>query len=767
MDVKFVNRFKIISLSLLCIIFCSGIVILTSNTDPTDAFIYDIPLLTVNNSLKVINDEITINSLILIEPQEIPEIKFSITPLNGDSNEFRIFTVKNFETDEYYEINATLQLNSTHNLIYTDLPSVNMTELEQLNYTFETSIYPQMINFFGHPEDIDNNDKIILLVFDIQDGLSDGSYIAGYFYILNQFLNEDLNPSQRYSNEAEILHIDPLALDGGGRDILSHEFQHLIHYSNDQDEEVWLDEGASMFSQYIVSNDTYNGGTHKIYFQLNPDVSLTYWDSSNAEDLLLANYGAVYTFYRYIAEKYGGSTTIQNIVADTDNGITSIEDILTNTGYEVTFPEVFRNWTIANYVNNISIDDNYGYMNLSLFFVPEFSYSSSSVLKTENSVPYWGTDYLSFESSINLPFVFEFQGDDSSEFLVTVILTNTTSSPQNKIIIPLDISELGLSTFSSEIFGVSSDSVEVVISSYPELGEATYSDSDPAPSQTYWYTVNPQELIINPGNFTLFDYSQKIKLWNITVSDLSDLYWQEADGASYEIFANNGSSTGISGILSFNSSLNYWESEQIEISTLTEGNYRILFHFVNDTSSGFSQSELFEIFTISIYSDDYEVVNNSILNLWNVQIYDNHGTIFNESEESTYEIFDTNGVSTGIRGDLSFNPIFNYWKALSIDISMLTEGEYVVQLDFICNYGIAQNVSIHFSIGETSDATSSIDYDNQSSEQFSIESTFSTVSTSANVSTSTPPNEPIQITSFPLLIILITLSSIVIRRRNK
>ena len=76
-----------------------------------------------------------------------------------------------------------------------------------MNDSFETLVYPALTDFFGIPPDIDSNNKIILLVYDI-DEIPPPNYIAGFFYQLNQFLNNELQPNLRYSNEAEILHID-------------------------------------------------------------------------------------------------------------------------------------------------------------------------------------------------------------------------------------------------------------------------------------------------------------------------------------------------------------------------------------------------------------------------------------------------------------------------------------------------------------------------------------------------------------------------------
>ena len=110
--------------------------------------------------------------------------------------------------------------------------------------------------------------------------------------------------------------------------------------------------------------------------------------------MLFANYASAYVFYRYLAEKFGGSNIVKNLVNHSENGIKSIEQSLNDSGYVFSFPELFRNWTIANFLNNISLaNGSYGYENLTFTMDIEQSYSTFPISRTENSIPYpkhWG-----------------------------------------------------------------------------------------------------------------------------------------------------------------------------------------------------------------------------------------------------------------------------------------------------------------------------------------------------------------------------------------
>ncbi|MHA2217067.1 MAG: hypothetical protein ACXACY_14095 [Candidatus Hodarchaeales archaeon] len=386
---------------------------------------------------------------------------------------------------EFYTINATLKIIANHSLIYSNSTSVSDGELLSMKNDFENIVYPTLTDYFGLPPDIDNNEKIILLVFDI-DEIPSG-FVAGFFYQLNQFLNSELNPSQRYSNEAEILHIDINAADDIGT--IAHEFQHLIHFGHDDDEDTWLDEGASVFSEYLIGDNPLSG-TYGTTFKSNPDVSLTYWDGSSSS-LVFANYGASYTFMLYLAEHYGGDPLVQDLVERSADGIQSVEDALLNQGYDVEFTEVFRNWTIANFLDDPSFaGGSYGY-NLDDILKPtvENTYDSSSpIAHTDNNVPYWGTDYLRFNQAFDSSFSFEFNDASDDGFMVTVVLMNTTTSPLNTRVIPVEIQPNGTGSFS--IPSVNADEIYVAISAYTTGSTPDHNNTDSAPSQDYWFTVN-------------------------------------------------------------------------------------------------------------------------------------------------------------------------------------------------------------------------------------------------------------------------------------
>lgn len=596
------NYSKLLSLILLLTIFgtiwSSTFLALEADNSTNDRLsVQTIDQVLPNNNDNIKSHSISNRKTTLDAEETIEYVDFfpkqTIQQTTGDT---KLFWVPDLRDNPYtyYQVNATLGIIGPHCLIYHNV-SISLPTLSDMNDSFENVIYPKLTEFYGTPPDVNSDEKIILLIFDIVDGLGGINYVSGFFYAMNQFDND----TYEYSNEAEILFIDGneglTLLNSGDFETVAHELQHLIHYGNDPNEHLWLDEGASMFAEYLIGKDPFSITTYKNPLQANPDVSLTYWDYIDVDNLVLANYGASYAFFMYLAEHYGGSSFIQDVVTRSTDGIDSVEQSLASFGYNPDFKELFRNWTIANYLDDTTFENGfYGYDNVTISMSTEQSYSNSAIPRTENSVPYWGTDYLFFDLPSDTPFNLEFKGDDQAGYIVTVILSNTSSTP---LVMPVDISTIGYGNFSTEELGLTADEVTLVISSYTKGSTPSYNDTNTAPAQSYWFMMNPSGVTISLGNLIFSGVENPLSIFNITVKDSDSHIWQEADGSTYDILNSSDMSTGISGNLTYNLDKHYWESPEINITSLTDGDYRIEFHFFNDTSYGIGYSEAFTILT--------------------------------------------------------------------------------------------------------------------------------------------------------------------------
>ncbi len=267
------------------------------------------------------------------------------------------FSAYNFRTGQFYPVEATCQrvkiLNNGFNLnifVANELGTqVTEAVISNLQNEFIQTILPKETAFFGNPPAKD----ITILILDIQDDY----YQFGKTYVAGYFDPNDASPTI-YLDARPSLYFDPSGKILYGT--LAHEFQHLIHFNTDIDEETWVNEGLSGLARFLCGYG--HVSTHVSAFARNPNTSLVQWPDVGDN---LASYGATYLFMLYLAEHYGGpsgSETTRNIVSNSGRGIAGINNALAQGGFGITVNDIFKNWVAANYLNDISISGGiYGY----------------------------------------------------------------------------------------------------------------------------------------------------------------------------------------------------------------------------------------------------------------------------------------------------------------------------------------------------------------------------------------------------------------------
>ena len=241
---------------------------------------------------------------------------------------------------------------------------ISTAQLSYLLNEFDTNIYPTDTDVFGqHLPRGDEGQKVWILIHNIRDpsyyDCSFTWYVAGYF-----------SASEDAENNKNMMHIDsydwanrigpdaarPYLYEG----VFAHEFQHMIHFDQDPDEPSWVDEACADLAPFLCDYGHQSGHIAN-YFVFHPMTSLTFWGSA------LADYGASYLFALYLYEKYGGAAFFTALLQEQANGIKGIENTLDAFGYKESFEEIFDAWTIANYIDDISIEDGkYGYDTLTI-----------------------------------------------------------------------------------------------------------------------------------------------------------------------------------------------------------------------------------------------------------------------------------------------------------------------------------------------------------------------------------------------------------------
>ena len=259
------------------------------------------------------------------------------------------FWVDDVDADRKFQVDATLQyLNERVYMWVESGHEVDPAALQRSADTFAEHTYPTIHAAFGSEwsPGIDGDPRIYILH---ASGL--GNSVAAYF------ANDSENPPQAVpsSNAHEMFFVN---LDTMGDEIgtayydavLTHEFQHMVHWANDANEDSWLNEGASELAALLAGFD--NRGFAATFLQ-QPRTQLDAWPENASH---LAHYGASFMFATYFHERFGDAAT-RALVADLENGFASVDDTLRNlaitdplTGQPIQGEDVFADWVVANLV---------------------------------------------------------------------------------------------------------------------------------------------------------------------------------------------------------------------------------------------------------------------------------------------------------------------------------------------------------------------------------------------------------------------------------
>lgn len=291
----------------------------------------------------------------------------------------------------------------------------NKRDLKKLVETFANKIYPTDQEFFGKEwiPGVDNDPHLyILYATDL------GSNLAGYSSDTDTVLPE----AHPYANGHEMFSINAdvqTLTDPYTYGVLAHEFQHLIHSYHDANEEIWLNEGFSELATFL---NGYDAGGFDVLFAYNPDIQLNEWP--NDSDATDAHYGSGFLFTTYLLDRFGEETT-KAVVANKQNGLESIDDVFKIegifdplTGKTMTADQLFMDWTLANYLQDSSIEDGrFNYHNYKT--VPNFTDTetiSDCVMPEQNrDVSQYGADYIHFHCNGQLQL--QFSGDSTVQVI--------------------------------------------------------------------------------------------------------------------------------------------------------------------------------------------------------------------------------------------------------------------------------------------------------------------------------------------------------------
>lgn len=347
---------------------------------------------------------------------EIPVVVNPVTPVYevGDT---KTFLVHNLESNSNFEITAELVHKTA--VAYAWVEEGKDYDKEKLAASldrFSEQSYPAERAFFGSEWNpgVDNDPRLHILH---AYGLGDG--IAGYYSSADQYSSL----ARDFSNEKEMFYVNLEWLKSSRNyvyyeTVLAHEFQHMIHWHNDRNEETWVNEGLSEFAQEVAG---YEPDTiFAQVFAQNPDTQLNTWGA--AQDNNAVHYGAAYLFMAYFSQRFGSDLT-RALVAHPANGIRGFDDVLEAAGLEkegrpLRFEDIFADWVVANYAddpNALGTDGIYGYRN---FVQPapaiDATFDDADYpIRHEATVANYATDYVRLQVSGDVAVTFE--GETSTQ----------------------------------------------------------------------------------------------------------------------------------------------------------------------------------------------------------------------------------------------------------------------------------------------------------------------------------------------------------------
>jgi immune inhibitor A len=338
-----------------------------------------------------------------------------------------------------FEVPASLRYITDHSYWWVqDNMAVDLLDLERSANQFEQHTYPTNREFFGSEwsPGVDNDGRVHIFLGDVPG-------VAGYFSASNSYARQ----AEPYSNEREMFFINLRSMPPGNDyfdSVLAHEFQHMIHWHQDRNEDTWVNEGMSELSTYI---NGYGPGSFMGSYTAVPDTQLNSWGDTPGASV--GHYGGSFLFMAYFLERYGEEMT-KAVVATEQNGIAGFNHVLADNGYSERFDDIFADFITANYLNNASLEDGrWGYEGFSPGSVAREAQYSRYPVEKQTTVYQYGADYIElagdgdltieFTGSTRVPVLdnqpysgsyywYSHRGDDSNPRLTRTVDLSTVDS---------------------------------------------------------------------------------------------------------------------------------------------------------------------------------------------------------------------------------------------------------------------------------------------------------------------------------------------------
>lgn len=341
-----------------------------------------------------------------VSPETLSPSLSMVTPEQrvGDQASFWVADEAN---NRYYPVKAILQAVTANVYMYVaDDLRLDQGRLGEAARVFEEKIYSVNRRFFG-PEPrvgLDGDPRVTILHAKIPG-------VAGYFTSVDTYPRS----VQLYSNERKILYINVDAVSPGSDDyysVLAHEFEHMIHWNTNKLEQTWIKEGAAEVATEAVNLPSNSG----VFFESRPDTQLTGWTGSKED--VASHYGAAYLFLSYFLGRFGGYEAAVDLLTSETRGPETFDSFLARRGHKLTVDDVFKDWVIANYLDETGVrDPRYRYDKQAVKVATTDRVTSSTGWR-DRTVNQFAADYIEINGRSSSATI-RFQGDQTNRVIST------------------------------------------------------------------------------------------------------------------------------------------------------------------------------------------------------------------------------------------------------------------------------------------------------------------------------------------------------------
>ncbi|NLG29072.1 MAG: hypothetical protein GX557_14270 [Chloroflexi bacterium] len=310
----------------------------------------------------------------------------TLAPAPWEIGDSAPFWVGDADTAVAWQITATLRVELEHVQMWVEEGAeVAQEGLLRSARVFEEHIYPAVRALFGSEATpgIDGDAHLVVL-----NAYFRGA--SGYFSAANQ-LPQALRAT---SNQREMFVMSLYDLTPGTdsyESTLAHEFQHMVHWNLDANEEGWLQEGCSALAQDLL------GYAWPAWmadgYAAQPDVQLNAW--TDDPSAVASHYGAAFLFVRYLYDRLGAEA-LYTLANDGRNGLASVEAALQRAGAPG-LDALYADWLVANALDDDDVSPGrYGYDSLTIDIAPRARVASLP-LALADDVAQYGADYYAVD----------------------------------------------------------------------------------------------------------------------------------------------------------------------------------------------------------------------------------------------------------------------------------------------------------------------------------------------------------------------------------